>query len=50
MLSEEYKNGKSNLFAALWNGLRSNLNALQDVKKCSSVIYILKQASSPEKN
>lgn len=41
MLSEQYKTGKSNLLAAFWNGLRSNLRALGDQRKCSSVIYIL---------
>jgi SAM-dependent methyltransferase len=41
MLSSKYKNGKTNLFAAAWNGFRSNWNALMDVKKCSSVIYVI---------
>ncbi len=41
MLSEQYKNGKGNLINAVWNGLLSNLNALADRKKCSSVIYVL---------
>jgi 2-polyprenyl-3-methyl-5-hydroxy-6-metoxy-1,4-benzoquinol methylase len=41
MLSEQYKTGKSNLLAAFWNGLRSNLQVLGDQRKCSSVIYIL---------
>lgn len=43
MLSSRYKNGNTNLIAAFWNGLRSNLSALSDVKKCSSVIYIIKK-------
>ena len=45
LLSSKYKNaclparqGKANLFAAFWNGLSSNLKAIGDVKKCSSVI------------
>lgn len=41
MLSSRYKNGKTNLFSAFFNGLRSNLKAISDVKKCSSVIYVL---------
>ncbi len=40
MLSEQYKNGSGNLIGALWNGMISNLKALGDKKKCSSVIYI----------
>lgn len=41
MLSSRYKNGSTNLLAACWNGLRSNLKAAGDVKRCSSVIYIV---------
>lgn len=41
MLSSKYKNGSTNLIAAFWNGLRSNFKAMSDVKKCSSVIYII---------
>jgi 2-polyprenyl-3-methyl-5-hydroxy-6-metoxy-1,4-benzoquinol methylase len=41
MLSEQCKNGKGNLFMACWNGFTSNLKALFNVKKCSSVIYVL---------
>jgi 2-polyprenyl-3-methyl-5-hydroxy-6-metoxy-1,4-benzoquinol methylase len=41
MLSSKYKNGKTNLPAAVWNGFISNLAALFDTKKCSSVIYII---------
>jgi SAM-dependent methyltransferase len=40
MLSEQYKNGNSNIIGAVWNGLLSNLKALGDRKKCSSVIYV----------
>lgn len=43
LLSSKYKNGKSNLIGAGWNGFRSNLKAAGDVKKCSSVIYIIGQ-------
>jgi len=41
MLSSKYKNGSTNLVAAFFNGLRSNFTALMDVKKCSSVIYVI---------
>jgi 2-polyprenyl-3-methyl-5-hydroxy-6-metoxy-1,4-benzoquinol methylase len=41
MLSETYKNGKNNFVKAVWNGLRSNLAALWNKERCSSVIYII---------
>ncbi|MEI9945244.1 MAG: class I SAM-dependent methyltransferase [Chitinophagaceae bacterium] len=41
MLSSKYKNSKTNLVAAFWNGLRSNITAMSNSKKCSSVIYII---------
>jgi len=41
MLSEKYKNGKGNILKAFFNGFVSNLKAWSDVKKCSSVIYII---------
>ena len=41
LLSSKYRNGKTNWVAALWHGLRSNLKAIGDVKKCSSVVYIV---------
>jgi len=41
MLSEQYKTGKSNVAKAFINGAISNLKAAGDVKKCSSVIYVV---------
>jgi 2-polyprenyl-3-methyl-5-hydroxy-6-metoxy-1,4-benzoquinol methylase len=41
MLSSKYKNGKTNLVASFFNGLRSNIKAMSDVKRCSSVIYVI---------
>ena len=41
MLSSKYKTGKANLVASFFNGLRSNLKAMGDVKRCSSVIYCI---------
>lgn len=46
MLSSKYRNGKTNLFASFINGFLSNVKALGEVKRCSSVIYI---ASLPSK-
>jgi 2-polyprenyl-3-methyl-5-hydroxy-6-metoxy-1,4-benzoquinol methylase len=43
MLSSKYKNGKINLIAAFFNGLRSNIKAVLDVKRSSSVIYIIEK-------
>ena len=43
MLSEQYKTGKNQYLKAVWNGLVSNLKAVFDQKKCSSVIYILEK-------
>jgi hypothetical protein len=40
LLSEKYKTGKSNILKACMNGMQSNLKALRDNSKCSSVIYI----------
>lgn len=40
MLSSKYKNGKTKLAGSFISGLRSNIGALGDVKKCSSVIYV----------
>src|SRR4029077_9110058 len=34
LLSSKYKSGKTNWITAAWNGLRSNLKALGDVKRC----------------
>ena len=41
LLSDKYKNGSANWVTAGWNGLISDIKALGDVKKCSSVIYII---------
>jgi len=41
LLSSKYKKGKLQLIPAFFNGLRSNLKAMGNVKKCSSVIYII---------
>lgn len=44
MLSEQYKNGKSNLPGALRTGIWSNVKTLSNAKKCSSVIYVFSKA------
>lgn len=41
LLSSKYKNGKSRWIVSLWNGFRSNVVALGNTKKCSSVIYVI---------
>lgn len=41
MLSEQYTNGKGNMLKALLNGFLSNLQALGNTRKCSSVIYVI---------
>lgn len=41
MLSCKYKNGKTNLFTSFFNGLRSNFKAMNNTKRCSSVIYVV---------
>ena len=43
MLSEKYKNGKESFIRAIGVGMISNLKALFDVRKCSSVIYIIRK-------
>jgi 2-polyprenyl-3-methyl-5-hydroxy-6-metoxy-1,4-benzoquinol methylase len=46
MLSSKYKNGSVNLPASFFNGLRSNLKALLNNKKSSSVIYIVRRPTA----
>ncbi|WP_439506601.1 class I SAM-dependent methyltransferase [Sediminibacterium sp.] len=43
MLSEQYQHGVSRYLAAFWQGLKSNLAALNNRNRCSSVIYILQK-------
>lgn len=41
LLSSRYRNGHTKWISAAWNGLRSNLKAIANVQRCSSVIYII---------
>ncbi len=41
LLSSKYKHGSPRWLTAVWNGLRSNLAAIGNPKKCSSVIYVI---------
>jgi 2-polyprenyl-3-methyl-5-hydroxy-6-metoxy-1,4-benzoquinol methylase len=41
LLSEKYKTGRSNLFSGFWYGLRSNMKALYNRRKASSLIYVI---------
>ncbi len=43
MLSEKYRNGSGNLPGAIWHGTISNLKALGNTGKCSSVIYVFEK-------
>lgn len=43
MLSSKYRNGKINWLAAMQNGIRSDWRAVKDVKKSSSVIYLIQK-------
>ncbi len=44
LLSSKYKYGKPNYIGSLINGMRSNVQALIDNDKCSSLIYIIEKA------
>ena len=41
LLSSRYRHGKTKWIEALWTGLVSNLSAIKDPRKCSSVIYVI---------
>jgi len=43
LLSEQYKTGKKNIFAALFNGISSLISGYADITKSSSVIYVMKK-------
>lgn len=43
LLSEKYEHGKNNFLQAAFTGLISNIKALFNRKKCSSVIYIFRK-------
>ena len=46
LLSSKYKNGNTEWVSAFWTGLVSNFIAMNDVRKCSSVIYVISQKES----
>ena len=41
IMSSKYKRGKTRFISSFFNGFRSNLVALFDKKRCSSVIYVI---------
>jgi SAM-dependent methyltransferase len=41
LLSSRYSSGTTRMVSAMWHGLRSNMRAWSDSRKCSSVIYII---------
>lgn len=43
LLSSKYRNKETNWLAAIWNGFLSNIKAIGDVRRCSSVIYIIRK-------
>ena len=43
IVSEKNKNGSDFFIRACWNGFVSNINALFNNERCSSVIYIVKK-------
>jgi 2-polyprenyl-3-methyl-5-hydroxy-6-metoxy-1,4-benzoquinol methylase len=43
LLSSKYKKGKPGFISGFWNGLSSNLKAMVNVQKCSSLIYIIRK-------
>jgi len=43
LLSKKYRKVKGNIIRAGWAGFVSNLKAIGDVKKCSSVIYVVRK-------
>jgi 2-polyprenyl-3-methyl-5-hydroxy-6-metoxy-1,4-benzoquinol methylase len=45
LLSEKYKNGKTNLIAAVWQGIRNLFASYSRTEACSSIIYVLKANS-----
>ena len=45
LLSSRYKKGKTDFFGAFFAGLFSNLNALFNSRKCSSILYIVTHPS-----
>ena len=40
LLSSRYQNGRTNWLSATWTGMLSNIKALDDPDRCSSIIYI----------
>ncbi len=43
MLSEKYRSGSVNYLSAFFNGLASNVSAIGNTQKCSSIIYVLRK-------
>ena len=48
MLSEKYKTGKQHYLKAVITGMISNCEALLNVRKCSSVIYVASELTLPK--
>ena len=48
MLSEKYKTGSAGLIKGFFSGLRSNVRALSNRRKASSIIYVISSGPLPE--
>lgn len=46
LLSSRYQKGNTNWPGAAWQGLRSNIKAVGDAKRCSSIVYVIKSQES----
>jgi hypothetical protein len=47
LLSEKYKTGHANLLKGFLKGLRSNMKALSNKRKASSIIYVINPGHLP---
>jgi 2-polyprenyl-3-methyl-5-hydroxy-6-metoxy-1,4-benzoquinol methylase len=45
MLSETYKTGASKNIMAFWQGINSNMAAMKNTERCSSLIYVLSRTN-----
>jgi 2-polyprenyl-3-methyl-5-hydroxy-6-metoxy-1,4-benzoquinol methylase len=43
LLSEQYRNGKQNLFSGFMHGLKSNIKSISNRQRASSLIYIIRK-------
>jgi len=41
LLSEKYRTGHPNLLKGFWYGLKSNMKAFSNIRRASSIIYVI---------